>query len=279
VLGPPPLPADVRGFLRVTFDLPHATGGDGSSVFTQAWAVSANLRIDRDVDNRIDQQLNVTSQFVSGSSSGVTIEGVRLNTPGSLQQQVDQASRLDGPLDYARYAPIRLFPGFELPGATFVLDHAFCGYAAATNGHTPGSGKLRIRWFFGAEKRDQRVYSSMELMKVQPWPAGSTIGAVGVSIATLTGVGTFGARVRSNPRRVSPGPPSMSPPGAPSVPASRIRRCAIPITSSSDCSATCRGSTSITRRSTRCRLRMRRRCRTSRLPTRPGDDDPHALHR
>jgi hypothetical protein len=133
-------------FLRVVFDLPHATGADGNPVFTQPWAVSANLRIDRDVDSRSTQQLNVTSQFVSGSVAGVTIEGVRLNTPGSLQQ-IDQARRLDGPLDYSRYEPIRFWPLFEFPGATFVLDHAFCGYAAATSGHTPGSGKLRIQWF------------------------------------------------------------------------------------------------------------------------------------
>jgi hypothetical protein len=196
VLGTPTLPADVRAYLRVVFDLPHAVGADGSSAFAQAWAVSANLRIDRNIDSPSVQQLNVTSQFVSGSSSGVTIEGVRLNTPGSLQQ-IDQQRRLDGPLDYARYQPVRFGPFFELPGAIFVLDHAFCGYAAATNGHTPGSGKLRIRWFFGADKRDQRVYSSQELMKTAPLPAGATIGAVGVSIATLTGVGTFGARVRS----------------------------------------------------------------------------------
>jgi len=196
VLGPPALPADVRAFIRIVFDLPHAAGPDGSPVFTQAWAVSANLRIDRDVDNRSTQQLNVTSQFVSGSNSGVTIEGVRLNTPGSLQQ-IDQARRLDGPLDYTRYEPVRFGPFLVFPGATFVLDHAFCGYAAATNGHTPGSGKLRIQWFFGADKRDQRVYSSMELMKDQPLPTGTTIGAVGVSIATLSGVGTFGARVRT----------------------------------------------------------------------------------
>ena len=193
VLGPPTLPADARVFLRVVFDLPHATGADGNPVFTQPWAVSANLRIDRDVDSRSTQQLNVTSQFVSGSVSGVTIEGVRLNTPGSLQQ-IDQARRLDGPLDYSRYEPIRFWPLFEFPGATFVLDHAFCGYAAATSGHTPGSGKLRIQWFFGAEKRDLRVYSSTALL---PLPAGATIGAVGASIATVNGVGTFGARIRS----------------------------------------------------------------------------------
>lgn len=196
VLGPPPLPAEVRAFLRVTFDLPHARGPEKGSPFAEAWAVSANLRIDRNIDSRSTQQLNVTSQFVSGSSSGVVIDGVRLNTPGSLQQ-IDQQRRLDGPLDYDRYQPVRFGPWFEIPGPTFVLDHAFCGYAAATNGHTPGSGKLRIRWLFGPDKRDQRVYSSKELMKTAPLPAGATIGAVGVSIATLTGVGTFGARVRS----------------------------------------------------------------------------------
>jgi len=190
VLGPPPLPGDVRAFIQVIFDLPHAVGADQTSDFTQAWAVLANLRIDRNIDSPTMQQVNVTSQFVKGTvgTSPVVIDGVRLNTPGSLQQ-IDQALRLDGPLNYARYRP-RWF----IPAPTFVLDHAFCGYAAATTGHTPGSGELRIRSFFGIEQRDQRVYSSTALL---PLPAGATIGAVGVSVMTQSGVGTFGARVRS----------------------------------------------------------------------------------
>jgi len=189
VLGPPPLPGDVRAFIQVIFDLPHAVGADQTSDFTQAWAVLANLRIDRNIDSPTMQQVNVTSQFVKGTvgTSPVVIDGVRLNTPGSLQQ-IDQALRLDGPLNYARYQP-RWF----IPAPTFVLDHAFCGYAAAANGHTPGSGELRIRWPFGIEQRDQRVYSSDKM----PLASGTTIGAVGVSVMTMSGVGTFGARVRS----------------------------------------------------------------------------------
>jgi hypothetical protein len=188
VLGPPALPAEVRALISVTFDLPHAAAPDGVSDFTQPWAVSANFRIDRNLNTFGTPQVHVTSQFVKTVVSGVAIDGVRLNTPGSLQQ-VDQARRLDGPLVYARYWPKWIFPG-----ALFTLDHAFCGYAAATNGHTPGNGTLKIRWPFGIERNDQRLYSSNRLL---PLPAGSTIGAVGVSIVTETGVGTFGARVRS----------------------------------------------------------------------------------
>ena len=198
VLGPPALPAEVRAFIRVSFDLPHANGPDGTE-FTRPWAVSANLRIDRDVDHRGAQQLNVTSQYVSTDVDGVTIQGVRLNTPGSLQQ-VDQALRLDGPLVYSRYSP---WWGF--PGAIFTLDHAFCGYAVRTTGHTLGCGTLRIRWPFGTTKLDHRAYSSDKLLPLSedtppvrmPLPAGTTIGAIGVTVTTSTGVGTFGARVRS----------------------------------------------------------------------------------
>ena len=191
IVGPPTLPADVRAFLRVSFDLPHAIA-DGASDFTEAWAVNANLRIDREIDSPATQQVNVTSQFVRGAISGIEIDGVRLNTPGSLQQ-IDQARRLDGRLVYARYWPNRVFP-WLFPAPVFTLDHAFCGYAAASNGHTPGSGTLRIRFLLGIEKLDRRVYSSNQLL---PLPVGSTIGAVGVSVATLSGVGTFGARLRS----------------------------------------------------------------------------------
>jgi hypothetical protein len=188
-VGPPTLPGEVRAFLRVSFDLPHATAPDGT-VFKEAWAVAANLRIDRTINSPPTQQIAVTAQFVKGASSGVEIDGVRLNTPGSLQQAVDQARRLDGPLEYARYQPIWFF----FPAPVFVLDHAFCGYAAASNGHTPGSGTLRIRWPFFVEQRDHRVYSSTDFL---PLPVGSTIGAVGVSVGTNQGVGTFGARVRT----------------------------------------------------------------------------------
>lgn len=199
VFGPPALPADVRAFIRVTFDLPHASGPNGTD-FTRPWAVSANLRIDRDIDRRGAQQLNVTSQFAKTDVEGVTIKGVRLNTPGSLQQE-DKALRLDGPLVYSRYRP---WWGF--PGAIFTLDHAFCGYAVRTTGHTPGSGTLRIRWPFGTTKLDHRVYSSETLRPLSddtppvrmPLPAGTTIGAVGVSVlAGDEAGGDFSARVRS----------------------------------------------------------------------------------
>jgi hypothetical protein len=190
VVGPPVLPAAVRAFLKVSFDLPHATAADGTSVFTEPWAVSANLRLDRGIDSPGTKQVNVTSQFVN-AIGGVEIDGVRLNTPRSLQQ-ADQARRLDGPLDYARYRAIWLF----FPAPVFELDHAFCGYGAESNGHTPGSGTLRIRFPFpfATEKFDHRVYSSQDLI---PLPAGSTIGAVGVSVVTEKGAGTFGARLRS----------------------------------------------------------------------------------
>ena len=49
-LGPPAVPADVRAFIQVIFDLPHAVGADQRSPFTEPWAVLANLRIDRNID-------------------------------------------------------------------------------------------------------------------------------------------------------------------------------------------------------------------------------------
>lgn len=196
VVGPRALPTEVRALLRVTFDLPYAKALDGSSPFKEAWGISANLRIDRQINGAGAQQLDVTSQFVEEVAIGMQtlrIDGVRLNTPRSLQQ-VDQARRLDGPLEYARYQPFGCLGVFLRRAPVFTLEHAFCGYAAQDNGHTPGSGMLKIRFPFWVEKCDYRVYSSTELL---PLPAGSTIGAVGVSVATVSGVGTFGARLRS----------------------------------------------------------------------------------
>ena len=204
--GPPALPADVRAYMRVTFDLPHAIAADLVSDFTEAWAVAANLRIDRSIDSIGTQQVNVTSQFVKGAQQNIPIDGVRLNTPGSLQQS-DQARRLDGPLDYSRYGPIWIL----FPPPLFILEHAFCGYAADANGHTPGNGELRIQFPLGGEKFDQRVFSNKALL---PLPAGSTIGAVGVSVATLTGTGTFGARLRSFKLSLDR---ALIPPGGPST--------------------------------------------------------------
>lgn len=174
--------------MRVEFDLPYAqlayipqpsaigpqpppTGTD----WPTPWAVGLLVK-SGDENDTGDPKIPVTCQF------NRTVNAVRLNSPkpGSLQN--DQAGNLDAPVDYARY--------WTPPGnpPRFTMEFAFCGHDAITVGHSVGSGSLAID-----TKKDQRVFSSTALST-----SGQTsIGALGVSLVTQSGVGHIMVRLRS----------------------------------------------------------------------------------
>jgi hypothetical protein len=210
-LIPPPgvVTLDNRLMMRVEFDLPLAepwvaSPADkratlqpfaGDSTGPEPWAVALNVKFGYENDRTTDRAVTVTCQFSRDD------DGVRLNTPGSLQKG-ERAGCLDSPLDYAKYQARRDSEILDklYPPKRFILEHAFCGYgaAAAANGHTPGSGSLIIRqagWFPEPDKTDHRVYSSSALSAVgEP---ETSIGALGVSLVTAIGVGRLTVRLRT----------------------------------------------------------------------------------
>lgn len=100
--------------------------------------------------------------------------GVRLNTPG--HQEGDQGSVQVSPLNYSQLTPGR-----------FTLGHHFCGRTA---GYSIGMGTLSISPPINAE--DERLDSNVTLFGgQQAW-----IGALGVTLVTLNGVGRITVRLR-----------------------------------------------------------------------------------
>jgi hypothetical protein len=135
--------------------------------------------------------VHVTCQF------NRQFDGVRLNTPTGLQ--TDQAGLLESPLDFDRYqgGPVVLPDGTQkvVEPPIFTLEHSFCGRDAAANKHVVGGGRLAIARTWLPEVRDHRVYSSDALRRAGP-PV-SSVGALGVSLGTLKGVGTMRVRLRT----------------------------------------------------------------------------------
>jgi hypothetical protein len=140
----------------------------------------------------------VTCQFSD------TFKGVRLNTPAvSGVLQVDKASCIDQPLNYAQYQDgyyVAVPGGIDgvFPAPVFTLEHAFCGYGASPlsgNGHAVGSGSLKMSFGYGRELADQRVYSTDALSA--PGMTIDSIGALGVSLITTSGIGILSVRLRN----------------------------------------------------------------------------------
>lgn len=179
------LPLASRLRLRVWFEQPWAEPLPGSSVPPENWAVALVVKFKDEVDlPENDPFAAVTCQFRrTADDSG----GVRLNAVGELQK--DQAGYIDRPINYHRYRAGCL--GFGR-APVFMLEHTFSGVQAGPEtrppldipelGHSVGSGFLSIDG-----RTDQRVYSSSALSTgEQSW-----IGAIGVSLATLSAFGTY----------------------------------------------------------------------------------------
>jgi hypothetical protein len=185
-----------------------APGSIGGYAFSpEPWAVGVKVKkfatraVDPQgnpifVDTQGDPFIGVTCQFRS--------TGVRLNTPSALQQDGSYtATDLNSPLNYDQYqgpqpADHDAPPTSHSVPTPFVLQFLFCGVQAVPNpppprnplGYAVGWGFLSI-----GTKSDQRVFSRDSLWELT-FPL-DTIAAFGASVATQTGNGTFGARLRT----------------------------------------------------------------------------------
>ena len=192
VVPPGGVPLDSRLLMRLTFDRPRAIPQGvllPGVLPPEPWAVALHVSPANDLLG--DRMVHVTCQF------NRRFDGVRLNTPTGLQ--TDQAGLLESPLDFDRYqgGPMVLPDGtvevVEPP--IFTLEHSFCGRDTAANKHVVGSGRLAIARTSQPEVRDHRVYSSDALRHAGP-PV-SSIGALGVSLGTIDGIGTMKVRLRT----------------------------------------------------------------------------------
>ena len=230
VVPPDGLSLDTRLFMRITFDRPQAEGlsknvqdppgrHPETNTVPEPWAVALNVSPAPNVLNAPDSMVNVTCQFSRGQNSGV-----RLNTPkdprgfGSLQ--TDPAANLESPLNYENY-------NSELSQPIFTLTNSFCGWNSATNGHTAGSGSLKIfrgwvrdhrlpqhPWREPDEVKDHRVYSNNSFQRrygsAQGIEAlGQGIEALGMSLVTLSGQGIMSVRLRTFELWFNPGVPEL----------------------------------------------------------------------
>lgn len=195
-----------RLIMRVEFDLPDAVAA-GPGVKAEAWAVVLRLKFannpleprERDVPD--EPSINVTCQFNNNTNGR---NGVRLNDPDRAQDATtNKAPDLDSPLSYSRYKP----GCFGLGRATqFILSFAFSGIQAGPVptgtrklgdplGYAVGCGFLEmlgVPRFRKDNLKDHRLFSSTNLSSgTQDW-----IGALGVSITSLSGQGKFSVRLR-----------------------------------------------------------------------------------
>lgn len=166
------LPLESRLLLQVEFDRPNAippqppAGG-----VPEPWALALNVKFGNEQFVVGEPMIPVTCQF------NRQFNGTRLNTPGHLEG--DQAAVLVSPLDYSQLSPGR-----------FRLEHHFCGIKAS-RGYAIGYGTLSVGP--PIRKDDQRVYSNAGLSGgQQTW-----IGALGITVVTLNGVGQIMARLRT----------------------------------------------------------------------------------
>lgn len=162
----------------------------------EPWAVVLNVSPTGDLLS--DWMVNLTCQF----NRNPQFNGVRLNTPtiqdiGALQ--TDKAAPLESPLDYGIYqGGYMAFPNGTdgvVDPPIFSLEHSFCGWNAEANKHTPGSGSLKILRTWQSDVQDHRVFSNNALPSF-PGQVES-IGALGVSLVTLSGYGRMSVRLRT----------------------------------------------------------------------------------
>jgi hypothetical protein len=166
-------PVQARLRLRTEFDRPDAArlpappNLDPATTAPEPWAVALNIKLGGLPDVYQEPMVTVTCQFNRDR------DGVRLNTPGSLQR--DDAKVMLRPLDYGQYSAKR-----------FVLEHAYGGFNIGTIGHSAGSGALSIT---GLDP-DQRVFSNTGLA------SGQSIGALGIALVTIDGIGRLSVHLR-----------------------------------------------------------------------------------
>jgi hypothetical protein len=162
-----------------------------SQLTPEPWAVVLNAGVDGNF-------LTATTVFVSCQFHRRGPSGVRLNTPGSLQN--DQANYLESPLNYKSYQGGLIAPRDDrwIQPPLFSLAHSFCGIGANQSEilHTSGSGFLKLTRIWPPELRDHRIYSCKSLTDDSANMITS-IGAVGISIVTNSGIGRLSARFRS----------------------------------------------------------------------------------
>jgi hypothetical protein len=136
----------------------------------EPWAVALVVKFGNETQVNGEPVVPVTTQF------NRQVNGARLNTP--FNEQGDQSPVLLTPLDYVAN-----------PQYVYEMEHSFCGINAA-NGRSFGDGRLTIGP--PGVLRDQRVYSNTSLSTGQQgW-----IGALGVTLVTLSGTGQIKVRVR-----------------------------------------------------------------------------------
>lgn len=189
----PPLLIESRLLLRVRFDLPQASSNYPDRT-AEPWALCLRIKLGNPIDSTdpfADPQINVTCQWNNEPPGGRS--GPRLNSPQA--EQKDQAADLDPPLDYLRYRPGCLL--FHDP-TQFIMDFSFCGKQALPGtagpdepprlGYAVGCGRLTI-----GDKEDQRVFSHTGLSRT---PGATEIGALGISLASISGAGTSSVRLR-----------------------------------------------------------------------------------
>jgi hypothetical protein len=174
---PNKLPVNSRLWMQLLFDLPRAVGAFDDN---NAWAVGLHVKKDATMDAPKQPEVVVTCQFrTADGHSGV---GVRLNTPGALQQDgMRTATNVATAPDYEQWAHDRQG---RLP--TFALEFLFCGAGAQALGHAVGYGSLSI-----AGQSDQRVLSHANLWPIEITPAGHGpwIGALGASVVIAAPMG------------------------------------------------------------------------------------------
>jgi hypothetical protein len=144
------------------------------------WAVGLKLKLGGAVES--DPFIAVTCQFSRRGASGIRVNGFG-------EDQADPAAYLDSPLDYQRYRA-GCFGFGRAP--EFMLEFNYCGMQAGPIsdppadppqlGYAVGCASLSI-----ADRSDHRPFSNRTLSTgSHEW-----IGALGVSVATLHGVGQY----------------------------------------------------------------------------------------
>ena len=189
--GPNVLPVATRLLLHAEFDRPwaqqnyaplspvnHPSSQPNTTPAGSPWAVGVGAKFGGVNDAPSDKRISATCQF------NAAVNGVRLNTPDNAQR--DPATPLESPLDYSKF-----WPGSA--NSVFTLEHTFCGVRSAAPpagiGYSVGSGALEI-----GQKNDERVFSNetFSAAGAQTW-----IDALGIGLATVTGVGQIMIRLRN----------------------------------------------------------------------------------
>jgi hypothetical protein len=186
-------PIDSRFRMRVWFETPFAQSLPDAGFpppRLESWAVALTAKLEGSaVDLPTDTYFAVTCRFERSDESN----GVRLN--GVKELQADRTAYLDSPLNYHAYRAGCL--GFGR-APQFLLEMNFCGKQSGPIptgqqddppklGYAVVSASLSI-----ADRADHHVLSTNNLTTDRQ----THIGALGVALATLSGVGQYRVRLR-----------------------------------------------------------------------------------